>query len=109
MRSDRELQSEHLTARQQQAQARREQIIEAAVQLFARQGFDATSTKQIARAVGITEGLIFHYFPTKADLLNATLETRHAFLIELRSCWLRLKVNLSRQYCYASLSAGWSC
>ncbi len=71
------------TMRQQQALARREQIIEAAVRLFAQYGFDGTSTRQIAREVSITEGLIFHYFPTKADLLTAVLETPHSFLGEL--------------------------
>lgn len=72
------------TSRKRQAQARREQIIEAAITLFAQRGFDGTSTKQIANSIGITEGLIFHYFPTKADLLNAVLETRHGFIGQLR-------------------------
>lgn len=72
------------TSRQQQALARREQIIEAAIVLFAQQGFDGTSPKQITRSIGITEGLIFHYFPTKADLLSAVLETRHGCIGELR-------------------------
>jgi len=71
------------TKRQQQALARREQIVEVAVHLFAHAGFDGTSTRQIAQEVGVTEGLIFHYFPTKADLLMAVLETRHSFLGEL--------------------------
>jgi AcrR family transcriptional regulator len=76
------------TARQRQAAARREQILKAALKLFAAQGFDATSTRQIAREVGIAEGLIFHYFPTKASLLAAILEDRveerRAFRRELR-------------------------
>ncbi|MFN8499599.1 MAG: TetR/AcrR family transcriptional regulator [Anaerolineae bacterium] len=73
-----------VTSRQLQAQARREQIIEAAIALFAQQGFDGTSTRQIAASVGVTEGLIFHYFPTKADLVSAVLESRHGFIIKLR-------------------------
>ena len=76
------------TARQRQAAARREQILQTALKLFAAQGFDATSTRQIAREVGIAEGLIFHYFPTKANLLAAILEDRveerRAFRRELR-------------------------
>jgi AcrR family transcriptional regulator len=71
--------------RQHQAQARREQILEAAVRLFAQYGYDGTSTRQIAQEVHITEGLIFHYFPTKADLLAAVLETHHVFLGALRT------------------------
>ena len=77
-----------LTSRQRQAAARREQILATALELFASQGFDATSTKQIAKEAGIAEGLIFHYFPTKASLLAAILEDRlegrRAFRRELR-------------------------
>jgi AcrR family transcriptional regulator len=76
------------TGRQRQAAARREQILETALKLFAERGFDATSTRQIAREVGIAEGLIFHYFPTKASLLTAIredrLEGRRAFRTRLR-------------------------
>ena len=76
------------TSRQRQAAARREEILETALGLFAAQGFDATSTKQIAKEAGIAEGLIFHYFPTKASLLTAILEARledrRTFRSELR-------------------------
>jgi AcrR family transcriptional regulator len=64
------------TARQRQAAARRKEILKTALGLFAAQGFDATSTRQIAKEAGIAEGLIFHYFPTKAGLLTAILEDR---------------------------------
>jgi AcrR family transcriptional regulator len=64
------------TARQRAAAARREQILETALGLFAERGFDGTSTRQIAKEVGVAEGLIFHYFPTKASLLTAILEDR---------------------------------
>ena len=76
------------TSRQLQAAARREEILRTALGLFAARGFDATSTKQIAREAGIAEGLVFHYFPTKAGLLTAVLEARledgRAFRNELR-------------------------
>jgi AcrR family transcriptional regulator len=76
------------TVRQRMAAARREQILETALKLFAERGFDATSTRQIAKEVGIAEGLIFHYFPTKASLLTAILqdrlEGRRAFRTRLR-------------------------
>ena len=72
------------TGRQRQAAARREQILETALKLFAAQGFDATSTRQVAKEAGIAEGLIFHYFPTKASLLTALLENRRSFRSELR-------------------------
>lgn len=71
------------SARQQQAILRREQILETALRLFAEQGFAATSTRQIAREVGVTEGLIFHYFPSKEALFSAILESGHSFRGEL--------------------------
>ncbi len=73
-----------LTERERKALARKAHILETALKLFARHGFDGTSTKQIAQTAGIAEGLIFHYFPTKDDLLNAVLETEHSFISELR-------------------------
>jgi AcrR family transcriptional regulator len=76
------------TKRQRMAAARREQILGTALKLFADRGFDATSTRQIAKEAGIAEGLIFHYFPTKASLLTAILEDRlegrRAFRTRLR-------------------------
>ena len=65
--------------RQQQADARREQLLDVALDLFAKQGFDATSTQQIANAAGVTQGLVFHYFGSKEGLLSAVLSTRHSF------------------------------
>ena len=72
-----------ITARQQQALDRQRQILDVALALFAKQGYAATATKQIAREVGIAEGLIFHYFPKKQDLLKALLSERHAFVQEV--------------------------
>jgi AcrR family transcriptional regulator len=94
------------TMRQQQAIARREQIVEAAVRLFAQHGFDGTSTRQIAQEVGITEGLIFHYFPTKADLLTAVLETHHSFLGALQAL-LAQAYNQPTALVLASIASEW--
>ncbi len=45
-------------------------ILEAALSLFARNGFDRTSTKQIAELSGFSEGLIFKYFIDKRQLYS---------------------------------------
>jgi AcrR family transcriptional regulator len=55
------------------AEERRAAIIEAALPLFARKGFAATTTKEIAAAAGVSEGLIFRHFPSKAALYEAIL------------------------------------
>lgn len=70
------------TNRSDRAEARRLQIIDVALNLFAQDGYAATSTKRIAQEVGVTEGLIFHYFPTKAELLQAVAQQRMTFLGE---------------------------
>lgn len=53
---------------------KKENILKVALKLFAENGFDATSTKKIALAAGVSEGLIFRHFINKENLLNAILE-----------------------------------
>src|SRR6266478_2816119 len=55
---------------------RREQIINAAIQVFAQKGFSKATNKDIAREAGITPGLIYYYFESKEDLLKMIIETR---------------------------------
>ena len=71
-------------SRQLQATARRQQILEAAVRLFAQKGVARTTTRQIAQEVGVAEGLIFRYFPTKLDLVRAVTGSPHVILGDLR-------------------------
>ena len=53
---------------------RRQQLIRIAIDLFSRKGFSGTTTKEIARAAGVTEAIIFRHFPTKNDLYSAILD-----------------------------------
>jgi AcrR family transcriptional regulator len=55
---------------------RREQIIDAAMHVFAQKGFVRATNKDIARAAGITPGLIYHYFDSKEALFQAIIEGR---------------------------------
>ncbi len=71
------------SVRRRQAEARRVQFIDTALEVFAARGFDGTSVKDLAEAAGATQGLLYHYFPSKEALLEAALE-RHYFLPELR-------------------------
>lgn len=52
---------------------RRREIMEAAIRLFARNGFAETSISAVAKAVGVSHGTIFLYFATKEDLFRACL------------------------------------
>lgn len=58
-------------------------IVHAAAQLFARQGYHGTSTKEIARIADISENTLFRYFEHKEDLFWAALRSRLSGL-ELR-------------------------
>jgi AcrR family transcriptional regulator len=52
---------------------RREQILDAALRVFAQKGFVRATNKEIAQEAGITPGLIYHYFESKEDLLRAAI------------------------------------
>ena len=59
------------------AEERRRQLIEVAIDLFARRGFKGTTTKEIAAAAGVTEAIIFRHFATKEQLYTAILDSRY--------------------------------
>jgi AcrR family transcriptional regulator len=58
------------------AQARREQILDAAARMIAERGFWATSLREVGDACGITVAGVLHHFPSKDALLVAVLERR---------------------------------
>ena len=49
---------------------KRRQILDAAVTVFARQGFHATRVSDIADEAGVAYGLVYHYFNSKEEVLN---------------------------------------
>ncbi len=51
-------------------------IVEAAAQLFARQGYKGTTTRQIAQLAGVNEATVFRCFERKAELFWAAAESR---------------------------------
>src|SRR6202140_1049727 len=53
-----------------------DRILEAAVQLFSRQGYSGSSTHEIARLAGVSEVTVFRHFPRKRDLFWAAAESR---------------------------------
>ncbi|GAC53880.1 TetR/AcrR family transcriptional regulator [Gordonia amicalis] len=53
----------------------RDEILDAAAELFTRHGYTGTSTRMIAEAVGIRQASMYHYFGTKDDILANLLET----------------------------------
>ena len=61
---------------------RRDRILAAATQAFARAGFAATSLDDVAREAGITRVLLYRHFESKADLYRAVLERAQRRLAE---------------------------
>lgn len=55
---------------------RRAEIIDAAMKVFAEQGFNSLSLRQIAEAVGVSHTLLRHHFGTKDTILQAVLTRR---------------------------------
>jgi AcrR family transcriptional regulator len=57
--------------------------MDTAISMFAKGGFAGTTVKDIATTAGISNGLMYHYFPSKEKLLEAAVE-KHSFLPQLR-------------------------
>ena len=60
--------TQHAGTRASQKAAIRSRIVKAALDLFQSKGFDATTTRMIAKRAKLAEGTIFNYFETKEDL-----------------------------------------
>lgn len=57
---------------------RRRQIVDASVQLFIKNGFHKTTTRQIARATGFSIGSLYEYVASKEDVLYLVCDAIHA-------------------------------
>ncbi|GAA2829273.1 TetR family transcriptional regulator [Aminobacter aminovorans] len=55
-------------------EARKQQILDAAIICFTRKGFHGTSTAEICAEAGMSPGNLFHYFPTKQAIIAAIVE-----------------------------------
>lgn len=60
--------------RDEQKEKRREEILKASLDLFISKGYTATKIKDIAEAVGMSVGLMFHYFDSKETLYEALIK-----------------------------------
>jgi AcrR family transcriptional regulator len=57
------------------ADERRSAIVQAATKVFAENGFHGTTTRQLAKAAGVSEALLYKHFPSKESLFDAMLAT----------------------------------
>ena len=59
---------------QRRKEVRPQEIVEAALQLFVKQGFAATKVDQVAKIAGVTPGTLYVYFANKEALLRAVVQ-----------------------------------
>jgi TetR/AcrR family transcriptional regulator, fatty acid metabolism regulator protein len=65
------------------AEDKRRQLLDAAVRVFARKGYHASRVGDIAEEAGVAHGLLYHYFKSKDDVLEAVFHENWS-LLQLR-------------------------
>ena len=70
------------TRSSEQALERRRQILDAAVLVFAREGFHGCRVSDIADQAGVAYGLVYHYFSSKDEILDTLFLERWNLLLE---------------------------
>jgi AcrR family transcriptional regulator len=67
----------HPTQRQltEQGRERKQQLIDAAIELFSERGYHSTRVRDICDRAGVAKGLFYWYFPTKLDLFGEIVRT----------------------------------
>ena len=94
-------------------QAREQQIVQEAVRFFAEVGFDG-DTRQLARRLGVTQSLIYKYFPSKAALIDRVYDEVYLgrwdpyWEVVIRDRNIGLEERLTRLYvAYARAALTW--
>ncbi|WP_309119934.1 TetR/AcrR family transcriptional regulator [Paenibacillus sp.] len=64
-----------------EAEKRRNEILDAADELFGRKGYDGTSTNDILEKVGIARGTLYYHFKSKEDLMDALIDRYNVRLL----------------------------
>ena len=67
--------------RQRRKQARPQELLDAALELFVEKGFAATRSEEVARLAGVSKGTLYLYFPSKEELFKAVVRSNISALI----------------------------
>lgn len=86
------------------AQDRRAQLLDAAMHLFSTQGFDGTTTQQIAREAGVNEAIIFRHFRSKEELYWAVVTSRVQAIGRRRKIREHIKTGRNERETLASIA-----
>lgn len=63
-------------------EVRKQEIIDAALKLFGEKGYERTSITDIAKAIGVAQGLCYRYFPSKEALFDSAIKQYADVLVE---------------------------
>ena len=63
-------------SRQRRKEARPQELLDAALELFGEKGFAATRTDDVAERAGVSKGTLYLYYPSKEELLKAVISQR---------------------------------
>lgn len=74
------------TRRASYRESLRQEILDAARELFVREGYEATSVRRIAERAGCSSGILYHYFEDKAAIMAQLVRETFGRLIERLSC-----------------------
>lgn len=109
MKSNQEVEPREIR-RKKTTEERRQDILQAAINIFTEKGYNGSTTAEIARAAGVAEGTIFRHFPTKKDLLIAVLKPKildgiiyldkqhkEASPVEFFRCFLKNRMELIKE------------
>ncbi len=69
-------------SRHRQVRRRQQEILDAAAEIFRDKGYEATSTQDIAEAVGLLKGSLYYYIDSKEDLLFAIIDEAYKGALE---------------------------
>jgi len=61
------------TPRQRRKEARPQELLDAALELFVEKGFAATRSEEVAALAGVSKGTLYLYYPSKEELLKAVI------------------------------------
>ena len=85
-----------ISKRSEQAERRRNQLVDVALELFSERGIESVRISDIAEKAGVAQGLLYHYFPGKEALLGAIVE-RHSPLPLVREALASLPDQPARE------------
>ena len=60
---------------------RKQEILNAAIEVFAKKGYEKTSISDIAQTINVAQGLCYRYFSSKEELFDAALMNIRIFLL----------------------------